>query len=102
MNRFIERALNEPFAGRTFPETIGWIPAMDIVETPKEFALTAELPGMELKDITVNVEDGVLAITGEKTEEKKEEEDKKVYLERSRCRPESTPPRSTPSSARAC
>ena len=80
MNRFIERALNEPFVGRTFPETIGWIPAMDIVETPKEFALTAELPGMELKDITVNVEDGVLAISGEKTEEKKEEEDKKVYL----------------------
>jgi HSP20 family protein len=35
---------------------------------------------MELKDITVNVEDGVLTISGEKIEEKKEEEDKKVYL----------------------
>jgi HSP20 family protein len=80
MSRFIERALNEPFAAPTFPETIGWVPAMDIFETPKEFALTAELPGMELKDITVNVEDGVLAISGEKIEEKKEEEDKKVYL----------------------
>ena len=80
MNRFIERALNEPFAAPTFPETIGWVPAMDIVETPKEIALTAELPGMELKDIAVNVEDGVLSISGEKTEEKKEEEDKKVYL----------------------
>lgn len=80
MNRFIERALNEPFAAASFPEAIGWVPAMDIVETPKEFALTAELPGMELKDLTVNVEDGVLSISGEKTEEKKEEEDKKVYL----------------------
>ena len=81
MNRFIERALNEPFAAPTFPETIGWVPAMDIVETPKEFALSAELPGMELKDIAVDVVDGVLTISGEKTEEKKEEEDnKKVYL----------------------
>lgn len=80
MNRFIERALTEPFAAPAFPETIGWVPAMDIVETPKEFTLAAELPGMELKDITVNVEDGVLSISGEKTEEKKEEEDKKVYL----------------------
>ena len=80
MSRFIERALNEPFAAPTFPESIGYVPAMDIVETPKEFAVTAELPGMDLKDITVNVEEGVLTISGEKLEEKKEEEDKKVYL----------------------
>ena len=80
MNRFIERALNEPFAAPTFPETIGWVPAMDIVETPKEFALAAELPGMDLEHIAVDVVDGVLTISGEKTEEKKEEDDKKVYL----------------------
>ena len=80
MNRFIERALNEPFAATPLPETLGWMPAVDIVETPKELVLTAELPGMELKDIDVSVEEGVLTIRGEKFEEKKEEEDKKVYL----------------------
>jgi HSP20 family protein len=35
---------------------------------------------MELKDIDVAVEEGVLTIRGEKVEEHKEEEDKKVYL----------------------
>jgi HSP20 family protein len=79
MSRFIERALSEPFSA-TFAEPIGWAPAVDIVETPKEFTLTAELPGMDLKDVTLSVEDGVLTLRGEKVEERKEEEDKKIYL----------------------
>lgn len=81
MSRFFERALNEPFGNTLLPEAIGWIPAMDIVETPTELTLTAELPGMEQKDIDVVVEDGVLTLRGEKLEEKKEnEEEKKFYL----------------------
>jgi HSP20 family protein len=79
MSRFIERALSEPFSA-TFAEPVGWAPAVDIVETPKEFTLTAELPGMDLKDVTLSVEDGVLTLRGEKVEERKEEENKKVYL----------------------
>lgn len=81
-NRFVERILNEPFSGATMvPESIGWVPAMDIVETSKEVTLTAELPGIEQKDVDVSVEDGVLTIRGEKSEERKEEGDeKKVYL----------------------
>jgi len=78
MNRFIERAFTEPFAA-TLAEPIGWIPAMDLVETPKDFTLTAELPGIDEKNVDVNIEDGVMTISGEKTEERKEE-DKKVYL----------------------
>jgi len=78
MNRFIERAFNEPF-GAALAEPIGWVPAMDLVETPKEFTLTAELPGLDEKNVDVAIEDGVMTISGEKFEEKKEE-DKKVYL----------------------
>ena len=60
---------------------MAWVPAIDIVESAKEFLLTAELPGMDQKDIDVSVEDGMLTIRGEKTEERKEgEDDKKVYL----------------------
>ena len=79
MNRFIERVFNEPFTG-ALAEPIGWVPAMDIVETPKEFTLTAELPGLDEKNVDVSIEDGVMMISGEKIEERKEEEDKKVYL----------------------
>jgi HSP20 family protein len=80
LNRFIERALNEPFGGATLPEALGWVPAMDIIETAKELTLTAELPGIDQKDVDISVEDGVLTIRGEKSEERKEEQDKKVYL----------------------
>jgi HSP20 family protein len=80
MSRFIERALNEPFGNSLIAEPMAWVPAIDIVESAKEFTLTAELPGIDQKDIDVSVEDGMLTIRGEKTEEKKEEEDKKVYL----------------------
>ena len=79
-NHFIERAFGEPYTAGVLPESIGWIPAMDIVETPQELTLAAELPGVEEKDLDVSVEDGVLTVRGEKTEERKEEDDKKVYL----------------------
>jgi len=81
MSRFIERALNEPLGNAFVAEPMAWVPAIDIIESAKEFLLTAELPGMDQKDIDVSVEDGMLTIRGEKTEEKKEgEEDKKGYL----------------------
>jgi HSP20 family protein len=80
MNRFIDRVFNEPFGTLTLPETIGWIPAMDIAENATELMFSAELPGMDQKDVDVTVEDGVLTIKGEKLEERKEEEDKKAYL----------------------
>ncbi len=80
MTRYFERMFNEPF-GSGFPEAIDWVPATDIVETAAELTLTAELPGMDQKDIDISIEDGVLMIRGEKTEERKEgKEEKKVYL----------------------
>jgi len=78
--QFVERMMRNPFDGGSLAESIGWMPAMDIVETPTELTLTAELPGIDPKDIDVSVEDGVLMIRGDKTEERKEESDKKVYL----------------------
>jgi HSP20 family protein len=81
MNRFIERAFGDAFASGATPEALGWVPAMEISESAKELTLTAELPGIDEKDIDVSVDEGMLTIRGEKTEEKKEgEEDKKVYL----------------------
>ncbi len=54
-------------------------PRMDVTETEKEFEITAELPGLEEKDVQVNVADGVLTIRGEKKAEK-EEKDKSYHL----------------------
>ncbi len=55
-------------------------PAVDIVETENEFKVTAELPGMDEKNIEVKLANGSLTIKGEKQEEK-EEKKKDYYLQ---------------------
>jgi HSP20 family protein len=51
---------------------LGW-PQIDIDETEKEVRITAELPGLDEKDISLEIANGVLSISGEK---KTESEDK--------------------------
>lgn len=54
-------------------------PNMDISETDKVLEITAELPGLEKKDIELNVADNLLTIRGEKKNER-EEKNKDYYL----------------------
>jgi HSP20 family protein len=62
-------------------EPMGWVPPMDIAEKDNMLVLTAELPGLEEKDVDINLEDSVLTISGEKQSEKKEgEQDSDFYL----------------------
>ncbi len=66
----------EPFwrgAGR------GLEPAADLVERPDRYEVTAELPGMDEKNIEVKLSNGSLIISGEKKEEK-EEKDANYYM----------------------
>jgi len=69
-----------PFWGRemSWPTT----PAVDLTDTEKTYELTAELPGMDEKNIEVKVANGILSIKGEKQEDK--EEKKKDYYIRER------------------
>jgi HSP20 family protein len=53
-----------------------WTPAVDFKESEREFVLTAELPGMEEKDVTVELEQNVLTIKGEKRTERDEKSEK--------------------------
>lgn len=48
-----------------------WMPRVDVHETDKEVVLDVELPGMEKKDISVEVKDNVLRISGERKQERK-------------------------------
>jgi len=54
-------------------------PAVDVAESEKAYEVTAELPGMDEKNIEVNLSNGNLTIKGEKKEEK-EEKKKDYYL----------------------
>ena len=60
----------------------GLAPAVDIVEGEKAYEVTAELPGMDDKDIEVTLTDDVLTIKGEKREEKEEKRKNYRFSER--------------------
>ena len=64
-----------------FWEPESWIaaPAIDLVEHDNAFELTAELPGLDEKNIDVKVANGILTIKGERQEDK-EEKNKNFHM----------------------
>jgi HSP20 family protein len=59
------------------------VPSTDVTENDKEIQITAELPGLEEKDVQINVADDVLTIKGEKKAEKEEKDKNYRLVERS-------------------
>jgi HSP20 family protein len=55
-----------------FERTIGW-PNIEVSDTDKEMKVTAELPGLDEKDVELELANGVLAIKGEKKTETEDE-----------------------------
>jgi len=81
MNRLFEDAghgwrSSEPSA------TTAWSPAVDIFEAGGEIVVKAELPGMERKDITLNLEKNVLTLKGERRFDKETKEENYHRVER--------------------
>lgn len=63
--------------------TADWYPSVDVAETERAFHIHAELPGVKKEDIKVNVNDGVLTLSGHR-ESKSEDKTKKYHrIERS-------------------
>ncbi|HXT68765.1 MAG TPA: Hsp20/alpha crystallin family protein [Vicinamibacterales bacterium] len=69
----------------TRPETAfaDWAPAMDVEESDTEYLIKADLPDVKREDVKVSVEDGILALEGERRMEKDEEGRKYHRVERS-------------------
>ena len=59
------------------------LPNLDVTETDKQIEITAELPGLQEKDVQVNLADNVLTIRGEKKAEKEEKDKTYRLVERS-------------------
>jgi HSP20 family protein len=55
-----------------------FIPSVDVAESEKQFEIDIQIPGMKKEDINVNLENGILTISGERTF-KNEEKDKKYH-----------------------
>jgi len=57
-------ALHEQLGQLVGSDAPGWTPPVDLYETPTEFVLTAELPGLTRDEIEIQAEDGRIAIRG--------------------------------------
>src|SRR3977135_319293 len=73
LHREMNRVFDDVFRGFDvapfgFDRTFGW-PDIEVSETDKEVKVTAELPGLEEKDVGVELTNGVLVIKGEKRAE---------------------------------
>ncbi len=86
LQREVNRLLD---TGRAGDEEAGsiladWAPAVDIKEEPNQFVIHADLPGVDIKDIEITLENGVLSLRGQRTAEKKEETGQYRRVERMR------------------
>jgi HSP20 family protein len=59
------------------PNNRPWVPGVDILETENELVLKADVPGIDMKDIDVQVENGTLTVRGERKFERNFDGDKK-------------------------
>ena len=59
-----------------------WIPAMDLVETDEHFVLRADLPGLAEDDVTIELQDGTLTVSGERRAEHETSKEGYYRLER--------------------
>jgi HSP20 family protein len=80
MDRLLERFL-EPRLGAL--ELVGeWMPKLDLSETKDAYVAKLEVPGVEPREINASVREGLLVITGEKTRETEEKNEKVYRMER--------------------
>ena len=85
---FLQHEIDRLFDGvsRNFPTLSvpkATLPSMDVSETDKVLEITAELPGLEKKDVELNVTDNLLTIRGEKKNEREEKHKDYHLVERS-------------------
>jgi HSP20 family protein len=83
LRRFFEEPfaldLNLPFWDEKRMERLSWAPAVEAAETPAEYVITAELPGISPENVEVAMAEGMLTLRGTKQDERKVEDQKRAY-----------------------
>jgi len=86
LNRDLDRIASRPYgiagADDVSNTAADWVPAVDIHEEKERFVLRADLPGVSPDNIDVNMENGVLSLAGQRSEESSDEIDGLKRFER--------------------
>jgi HSP20 family protein len=80
-SREVDRLFDAFFGGEGSARR--WVPAMDLVEADDHFVLKADLPGLAEGDVSIEIQDGTLRISGERKSEHEQREKGWYRVERS-------------------
>ena len=83
MNRLFNTFFDTPTTGGNGGTVRRWVPSMDLVETDDHFVLRADLPGLTDGDVSIELEDNVLTVAGERKAEHEEKKEGFYRMERS-------------------
>jgi HSP20 family protein len=81
-SREVDR-LFDAFFGTDREQGRRWVPPVDLVEAEDHFVLKADLPGLSEEDVSIEVQDGALTISGERAAEHESRERGWYRIERS-------------------
>ena len=79
VEQMISQAFNYPL--QTENGSLSYSPLMNINEADGEYLVTMDLPGVDKKDVEVNISDGILTISGERKIVNQDSENNRVRYE---------------------
>lgn len=82
IKQVFDRFFNETDTDQSNVVTSQWAPRVDIKEEPERFVILADIPGVEPKDIEINMDKGILSIRGERRSESRDENERYSRIER--------------------
>ncbi|RZB32600.1 MAG: HSP20 family protein [Desulfobacteraceae bacterium Eth-SRB2] len=83
INRMFDNFISPTVRGDEALSVWGWNPVVDIYENEENIVITAELPGVDKKDMTVDIKGRVLTLKGERLTDNEVKEDN--YYRQERC-----------------
>jgi HSP20 family protein len=86
LNSEMDRLFESQLGGDVQESAVGaatWMPRIESVQHDNQLVVRAELPGLTKDDVTINVDDGTLEISGERRQNEEEQSDGSWWSERS-------------------
>ena len=85
MQNEIDRLFNDFFptsGNRQNDDSASWAPRVDLAETSDAYLISVDAPGIDKNDLSINFQDGLLSISGERKAVEKTEDKMYVRVER--------------------
>ena len=82
IKQVFDKFFNDGEADASNVVTAQWVPRVDIKEEADRFVILADLPGVDPKDIEINMDKGILSIRGERTTESRTDNERFSRIER--------------------